>query len=196
MLIHIVYAHPSVESFTHAVLEQFLAGVTEAGIEYSISDLYEQGFRPELTLDEYHLGYKNVPDDCVPPDVAAERAKLLAADMWAFVYPVWWTDCPAILKGWFDRVWTGFIPNVLAEPAAKRAFVLCTAGNSIERLTELGEYQAMETVMLTDRIAHRAAVKSFHVFDGSAAFSPAEWHQLKVEHLAEAHRLGREIQAA
>jgi NAD(P)H dehydrogenase (quinone) len=192
MRVHIVYAHPSDESFTHAVLQAFLTGVADAGGEATMSDLYAMGFRSELSLEEYLRGYNSVPEDLMPSDVAAERDKLLAANAWAFVYPVWWTDCPAILKGWFDRVWTGFERPFQEMPIAVKALVLCTAGHTVKHLMELGEYQAMKTVMLTDRIAHRAGTKQFHVFDGSAALHGQDWAIRKTEHLAKARQLGYE----
>jgi NAD(P)H dehydrogenase (quinone) len=40
MLVHIVYAHPSGDSFTHALLEAFVAGLGEAGHSHTISERY------------------------------------------------------------------------------------------------------------------------------------------------------------
>jgi NAD(P)H dehydrogenase (quinone) len=95
--VHIVYTHPSERSFTHEILHSFLDGLDDVGHTGTVSDLYAMEFRSELTLDEYEResGYR--ADAPVPDDVAAEHAKLNAADVWAFIYPVWWADCPARL---------------------------------------------------------------------------------------------------
>ena len=37
-------------------------------------------------------------------DVSAEQDKLAEADAVVFQFPLWWFGPPAILKGWFDRV--------------------------------------------------------------------------------------------
>jgi NAD(P)H dehydrogenase (quinone) len=42
--------------------------------------------------------------DGFAPDVAAEIAKLEAADLLIFQFPLWWFGLPAILKGWVDKV--------------------------------------------------------------------------------------------
>jgi NAD(P)H dehydrogenase (quinone) len=127
--------------------------------------------------------------------------------MWAFIYPVWWIDCPAILKGWFDRVWgIGYayepghthperaLPGVAATmKTARRALVLCAAGLTEAELRESGCYQAMETVMMTDRISARAETKQFIVFGGSAVLDAETWRQQRVEHLASVRALGRDL---
>ena len=38
-------------------------------------------------------------------DVVAEQQKVIAADAVIFQFPLWWYGMPAIMKGWFDRVW-------------------------------------------------------------------------------------------
>lgn len=38
-------------------------------------------------------------------DVEAEQRKVLAADAVIFLFPLWWYSMPAIMKGWFERVW-------------------------------------------------------------------------------------------
>ncbi|OHX12326.1 hypothetical protein BI347_01500 [Chromobacterium sphagni] len=38
-------------------------------------------------------------------DVAEEQRKLLAADAVILLFPLWWYGIPAILKGWFERVY-------------------------------------------------------------------------------------------
>lgn len=44
-----------------------------------------------------------------PPDVVAEQEKLRRADALVVQFPLWWYGMPAILKGWFDRVFvSGF----------------------------------------------------------------------------------------
>jgi NAD(P)H dehydrogenase (quinone) len=198
--VHIVYAHPSERSFTREVLDAFLAGLDHAGHTRTVSDLYAMEFRSELTLDEYERESGHRADARVPDDVAAEHAKLDAADVWAFIYPVWWTDCPARLKGWFDRVWTvGFAYQPAGVRAAQKAFALCTAGYSVAELDSSGCYQAMKTVMLTDRIGKRARSSRFVVFGGSVLGKgerdgdPERWATVKAEHLAQAAELARSI---
>ncbi|MDR2492470.1 MAG: NAD(P)H-dependent oxidoreductase [Coriobacteriales bacterium] len=192
MYVHIVYAHPSTESFTHAVLVAFMRGLFEARHSHTVSDLYAMSFNPELGLAEYEREHNYHNAAPVPDDVVAEQDKLNAADVWAFIYPVWWTDCPAKLKGWFDRVWTvGFAYHPQTVEQAKKAIVICTAGHTVEHLRETGCYQAMETVMLTDRIYDRAKAKEFIVLGGSEALSGRAWEQQRHEHLVTARDKGR-----
>ena len=208
MLVHIVYAHPTHDSFTGQILDAFVHGLDEAGHRHTISDLYAMGFDPVLDLAQYERESHYVAETPVPQDVADEQAKLNAADVWVFLYPVWWTDCPAILKGWFDRVWSvGFAydlghvecnceAGITCTPSlrvAKKALIMCTAGHTIAQLKESGCYQAMETTMLTDRIFNRAERKEFIVFDGSADLSAQAWEARRRQHVESAYRLGLEL---
>lgn len=197
--IHIVYAHPSERSLTREILDAFLGGLDDAGHTSTVSDLYAMEFRSELTLTEYERESGRRTDARVPDDVAAEHARLNAADAWAFIYPVWWTDCPARLKGWFDRVWTmGYAYKPMSLRMARKALVLCTAGYSVDELDSSGCYQAMKTTMLTDRIGERARSSEFVVLGGSVLGngdgSGAErWASVKAAHLARAAELARTI---
>ena len=188
--VHVVYAHPSSRGFTSEVRDAFLGGLAEAGHTHTLSDLYAMGFRAELTPEEYEResGYR--ADAPIPEDVAAEHARLSAADVWAFIYPVWWADCPALLKGWFDRVWTvGFAYQPRRVRPARRALVLCTAGYSVAELEASGVHPAMRTVMLTDRIGERAQSSEFVVLGGSLGRDPA----VRSGHLARVTALARAL---
>ena len=104
---YIVFAHPTRSSFTGAVLEALCRGLDEAGHTFEVGDLYTMDFRSDMTLSEYQRE-TNVRRDRarspLPDDVAEEHARIGRADGVAFVFPVWWSDCSAKLKGWFDRV--------------------------------------------------------------------------------------------
>jgi NAD(P)H dehydrogenase (quinone) len=189
--VHIVYAHPVKGSFTHQILEAFVKGLETAGHSWDISDLYAMDFSTDLTPEEYARESTYDVATPVPPDVAAEQDKLFAADVWAFIYPVWWTDCPARMKGWFDRVWTvGFAYAPQTVRPARKAVVMCTAGHTVEQLKASGCYQAMKTTMLTDRIYDRAEEKQFIVLGGSEEVDKDEWGTLRQEYLNRAFDVG------
>jgi NAD(P)H dehydrogenase (quinone) len=159
MHIYIVFAHPSWNSFTYCVLQAFTAGLREAGHTFEIGDLYAIGFQTDMDLAQYKRETSFDPSLPVPADVELEQKKIDQADALAFVYPVWWSDCPAKLKGWFDRVWTlGYAYSYEnGEHAASsirptRALVICTAGHPVEHLEEIGIAPGMRCVMLDDRL--------------------------------------------
>ncbi|MDI6097013.1 NAD(P)H-dependent oxidoreductase [Actinoplanes sp. NEAU-A12] len=184
--VHVVYAHPSPEGFTREVLDAFLGGLTS----YTLTDLYATGFEAAMSPAEYSRPAAGP----VPGDVAAEQTRLDAADVWAFIYPVWWADCPAILKGWFDRVWTaGWAYKPMRLRVARRAIVLCTAGYPVADLEASGVHRAMRTTMLTDRIGARAESSDFVVLGGAVLrdADPAGWAALKATHLRRATELAR-----
>ncbi|MCL2737018.1 MAG: NAD(P)H-dependent oxidoreductase [Propionibacteriaceae bacterium] len=208
MKVHIVFAHVTHDSFTGALLDAFVQGLDEAGHEHTISDLYAMDFNPLMSVDEYHRESSYAAHVPVPEDIRQEQAKLNAADVWAFVYPVWWTDVPAILKGWFDRVWTvafayepemaedGRHPTRVDVPqlrVAEQVVVLCSAGHSERKLRESGCWQAMETTMLTDRIFNRARRKQFMVFGGGADLTAMDWALKRTQDLASAYQTGLDL---
>ena len=53
----------------------------------------------------------------LPADPALEPhiAHLQWAEAILFVYPTWWYGLPAMLKGWFDRVWAKDVAFALAD---------------------------------------------------------------------------------
>ena len=102
----IVYCHPSEDSFTSHVRDSFIKGIVDSGNEYILSDLYKMDFKSDMTEQEYlrDANYRNTP--AVAADVLAEHEKINSADAIVFIYPVFWTEAPAKLVGWFDRVWS------------------------------------------------------------------------------------------
>ncbi len=169
MKVFIVYCHPSEDSFTKNMCDAFIKGITDSGNEYIISDLYKMGFKTDMTEAEYlrDANYRTTPE--VAEDVRAEQEKINSADAIAFIYPVFWSEAPAKLVGWFDRVWTyGFAYGEKTMKMLDKAVILCSAGNSIERLEQFGILESMKKVMLGDRLFGRAKQTDFIVFDSTS----------------------------
>ncbi len=147
----------------------FCEGIKDAGNEYVISDLYRLHFNPVMSEQEYQRDAYYRKEPAPADDVLAEQAKINAADAIAFIYPVFWTEAPAMLVGWFDRVWTyGFAYGDKTMKVLEKTVILCSAGNPIERLEETGLLESMKKVMLGDRLNERAKKLDFIVFDNTS----------------------------
>ena len=192
MNILLIYCHPSDQSFTFEVKEAFRKGAEEAGHRVTVSDLYKMNFQTDLTQEEYLRETYYRAELPVSDDVAEEQKKIQAADGIVFLYPVFWTEAPAKLVGWFDRVWTSgfaYTPNPGMKTLDK-ALVIACAGKSMESLAETGEEEAMKTVMLGDRIRDRAREKEFVVLDSVTHWDEALRSAKVSEHLERAYQLG------
>ena len=165
----IVYCHPSEDSFTRNVRDAFIKGITDAGNEYILSDLYKDQFKTDMTEAEYlrDAYYRNTPE--VADDVLTEQAKINASDAIVFIYPVFWSEAPAKLVGWFDRVWSyGFAYGERTMKTLEKGLILCSAGNPLERLEQTGILDGMKKVMLADRLADRVKQAEFIVFENTS----------------------------
>ena len=102
MKTYVVYCHPLESSYIASVRARVLAGLEAAGHEVRVTDLYAEGFRPELSAWErtHHL---DPPE--TKPEITQYAENLRWCDTLVFVYPTWWSGQPAMLKGWIDRVW-------------------------------------------------------------------------------------------
>ena len=169
MKVFIVYCHPSEDSFTRCVRDAFISGLKDAGHEYTVSNLYKMDFKTDMTEQEYlrDAYYRNTPD--LAEDVLAEQAKINASDAIVFIYPVFWSEAPAKLVGWFDRVWSyGFAYGEKTMKTLEKGLILCSAGNPKERLEEFGVLDSMKKVMLGDRLFGRVKQAEFVVFDNTS----------------------------
>lgn len=98
----VVVAHPIADSLCHSLARFAIQALTEAGHEVQLENLYESEFSPSLTVSE-RRSYYDLPFDSSTMQPQIER--LLSAEALVLVFPTWWFGFPAILKGWFDRVW-------------------------------------------------------------------------------------------
>ncbi|HIP94480.1 MAG TPA: flavodoxin family protein [Leucothrix sp.] len=132
MKVLIVFTHPSENSFNHALLENIVVGLKQAGHEIRIKDLYKENFNPILTSDDLAMLHANN----IPKKIDQEQQQLLWADSLVFIYPLWWFDRPAMLKGWFDVVLTNGLAFEYSNEGVKgllkhkKALVIITAGGS------------------------------------------------------------------
>jgi len=98
----VVAAHPLSNSLCKSLTEEVINELKQGGHEVLVEDLYEQSFQPALSISE-RQSYYNLPFDSSA--VSEEVERLLRADAVVLLFPTWWFSFPAILKGWFDRVW-------------------------------------------------------------------------------------------
>lgn len=130
----IVYAHYKRNGHCAAALETVISHMEKGGIDYQIIDLYTSGFNPVAnfdTIDTYDE-YAWSSD----PQVKGWQQAIRATDDLIIIYPTWWQNVPAILKGFYDRVFTPgvafkYTPNGIPQGLllGKRALIITTTGN-------------------------------------------------------------------
>ena len=132
----VVYCHPFRESFVSAARDRLLAGLSAGAHEVRLRDLYAEGFRPELSSFERTNQFAPLASK---PDVAEHAVDLQWCEALVLVYPTWWSSQPAMLKGWFDRVWVHGVAYDLPEGSnrirrrltnIRRIAVITTHGSS------------------------------------------------------------------
>ena len=102
----VLHAHPCRDSYNAALFERTTKALERGGWEVDRCDLYAEEFDPvmsEADRREYHD--LSINRSRVAPYVD----RLLAARALVLVFPVWNYGFPAIMKGFFDRV---FLPGV------------------------------------------------------------------------------------
>lgn len=131
MRVLLVVAHPLENAFAKAAAARIRATLERRGMDVDLIDLYADQFDPRLTSAE-RAAYFASPYDFGA--VADYVARLRRADKLIFIFPQWWFDMPAILKGFFDRV---FVPGV--------AFDFGPGGALIARLTQVNALWAVSS---------------------------------------------------
>lgn len=112
----IVYAHPYEKSFNHAILERVKGLLDDQNKKYEVLDLYADGFNPVYSKEELQLFSEGKALD---PLVGAYQEKLKDASLLILIFPIWWNDVPAIVKGFFDKVMLKGFAYVDAEQGIK-----------------------------------------------------------------------------
>ena len=145
----IIVGHPDPQSFTIAMANAYAKAVAGLGHAVVMRDLYRVGFDPRLQLSEMpgHAGWESAPD------IVAERALLRDADVFAFVYPLWFNSPPAIVKGYIERVFgLGFGYATLhaggQDPllTGRQLIHITASGSSSAWLNEQGAWISMRTL--------------------------------------------------
>lgn len=99
----------------------------EAGHEVRRISLYDakndnrRGFRPKLTQEEHRLQHalgEDMEKRKIAPEIKGYLKEMLWCDTMIFVYPTWWMNAPAAIKGFFDRALVHDIAWSLPLPQA------------------------------------------------------------------------------
>ncbi|WP_454690567.1 NAD(P)H-dependent oxidoreductase [Achromobacter aloeverae] len=132
MNILLVYAHPEPRSLTGALKDFAVQHLRAREHAVQVSDLYAMGWKAALdgadrldrdpaarfdaSLDSQYA-YAHGTQSA---DIAAEQDKLRWADAVLFHFPLWWFSMPAIMKGWFERVYAYGFGYGVGEHSDKR----------------------------------------------------------------------------
>jgi len=98
MRISVILAHPSQKSFNAALARTVVKTLKKNRHQVIFHDLYAERFDPILPAPE-------IPEKAkLPAQIEKHCAEIARAQGLIIVHPNWWSQPPAILKGWIDRV--------------------------------------------------------------------------------------------
>ena len=160
MRVLVVHAHPVETSFNRALYDNAVAALKEAGHEVDPLNLYEENFQAVMSREE-RLAYHDIPENLTPA-IKPYVDRLRAADGLVFIHPVWNYGYPAILKGYFDRVFVPGVSFVLEGGNGKDKGKLVPALKNIKKVAYVTTYggDRLRTILMGDpprRLARRWA---------------------------------------
>jgi len=142
----IVLGHPDADSYNAVLCQEYAAAARTAGHQVEVLELGKESFDPVL-----RFGYRQrmAPD----PFIVRSQNLVTWADHLVLIFPVWWSQLPALLSGWLDRVFTpGFAFNygpsmnpvrllegrsaTLVMTSRAPSWILGAAGVSLKRLAK------------------------------------------------------------
>ncbi|MDR7277133.1 NAD(P)H-dependent oxidoreductase [Catenuloplanes atrovinosus] len=111
-----IQAHPEPRSLNGFLAAAGRRALRTDGHRVEVSDLYAMRWNPVVDAADYghdpagrfqvaHAAGRAHTRGTVSEDIRAEQRKIDRADTIVVQFPMWWFGMPAILKGWFDRVW-------------------------------------------------------------------------------------------
>ena len=109
MRILVIFAHPLEDSFAGKLRDVVVETLRAGGHVVDLCDLYKESFDPVMTARE-RRDYRDTSTNIEA--VSGHVQRLRQAEGVLLVFPSWWYGMPAILKGYFDRVW---LPGVAFE---------------------------------------------------------------------------------
>lgn len=182
MNILFVYAHDDPASFGASMHNRALSFFEQKGYKAVISDLYASGFHPVAakwdfkSLSGAHKNYMLEQNSAVhsdgafAEDIKAEIEKIRSADIVVFEFPLWWSSTPAVLKGWFDKVfamgvaWDGDHRYKSGLLGGKKAMVITSAGDREQDYSPDGIHGATITQHLYPLLHSTLAHAGFDVY--------------------------------
>lgn len=150
MKAHFVLAHPEPQSFNASMVERGVSALRALNWSVTVTDLYRMSFDPcerkehffapsnpsrfDVQSEQRHAAKTGF----LPSEISEEISRLDEADLVVLQYPMWWHMPPAMLKGWFDRVFAYgevYSSSMRFEEGRfrnKRAMLSVTVGTSAE----------------------------------------------------------------
>jgi NAD(P)H dehydrogenase (quinone) len=102
----VVYAHPLETSFIASLHVRAVETLRAGGHEVDDLDLYAERFDPVMSREQF-AHYVDIRVNS--REVEAHAKRLGAAEALVLVFPVWFDGLPAMMQGYFQRV---FLPGV------------------------------------------------------------------------------------
>lgn len=97
----IVYVHPWDGSYNHAILSKVVDTFKERNQQFQLIDMYQDKFDPIYHASELKLYSKGKYGNDL---VGKYQSILKSSNEVIFIFPIWWYNVPAILKGFLDKV--------------------------------------------------------------------------------------------
>lgn len=165
MNVLIVYAHPEPTSFCAALKDAAVETIRGQGHEAVVSDLYDEEFNPvagrhdfTTVADAARFHYQTeqlhaARNGGFSEDIRREQARVDAADIVVFLFPLWWGGPPAIFKGWIDRVLAygfAYVDGARFDSGLfkhKRSLLCVTTGGTLQRFSDDDVYGEIGRVL-------------------------------------------------
>lgn len=157
----IFIANPNKKGHCATILNSVVKTLSEKNEFFTIVDLHDEKYDPVMHANEHYTngGYE------VSKQTLKYRALITKSTHLIFIHPVWWNGMPAILKGFFDKVFGGryafqyikhkYIPFPIPKGllTGKRAVVISTTA-AAQWMSCLIQHNRFRTTIVNDLLKY------------------------------------------